>query len=86
MKLTSLRRNKPLYPAAKRVGRPKLNWAKETYNNAWEVAKINDPSTPGTEFRATNEQYEYLINKAELRLPPFDTKKSRTPPLMRWSQ
>ena len=79
MTQTSLRRNKPLFPAAKRVGRPKLNWAKETYNNAWTTAKAIDPNTPGIEFKATAEQYNYLINKAELRLPPFDTKNSKNP-------
>ena len=88
MKQTSLRRNKPLYPAAKRVGRPKLNWAKETYNNAWTSAKATDPNTPGIEFKATNEQHDYLIHQAELRLPPPPplTPRNQEPPtLMRWS-
>ena len=79
MKQTSRRKNKPLYPAAKRVGRPKLNWAKETYTNAWEKAKATDPNTPGDKFKATEEQYNYLISKAELRLPSFETKKPKKP-------
>ena len=33
---TTLRKNKPLYPTAKRVGRPKLNWTKQTYKEAWD--------------------------------------------------
>ena len=51
MKQTSLRKNKPLYPAAKRVGRPKLIWAKETYTSAWGKAKATDPNTLGDTFK-----------------------------------
>ena len=56
MKQITLRREKPLYPAAKRVGRPKLNWAKQTFQAAWESAKILNPATPGATFTAAAEQ------------------------------
>ena len=78
MKQITLRREKPLYPAAKRVGRPKLNWAKQTFQAAWESAKIHNPATPGSTFTAAAEQYENLIHLAKMRRPPFDTKNSRT--------
>ena len=68
---TSLRKHNPLFPAAKRVGRHKLNWAKETYTSAWGKAKANGPSTFGDTIEATEEQYIYLISRAEMRLPPF---------------
>ena len=76
MKQITLRKEKPLYPAAKRVGRPKLNWAKQTFKAAWEAAKAIDTSTPGTSFTATAEQYENLIHTAKFRRPPFHTKNS----------
>ena len=41
----TLRKNKPLYPTAKRVGRPKLNWAKQTYTEAWRVANRKPNNT-----------------------------------------
>ena len=76
MKQITLRREKPLYPAAKRVGRPKLNWAKQTVKAAWEAAKSLDITTPGTEVTASAEQYDNLSQTAKLRRPPFHTKNS----------
>ena len=78
MKQITLRKEKPLYPAAKRVGRPKLNWAKQAFQAAWESAKILNPATPGTIFTASAEQYDNLIHLAKFRRPPFNTKNSNT--------
>ena len=64
---------------AKRVGRPKLNWAKQTYQEAWKTSKEENPATRGVEFTASNEQYEQLIQFAELRRAPFDTKRKKLP-------
>ena len=80
MKQITLRREKPLYPAAKRVGRPKLNWAKQTFQAAWETAKTLNPATPGSTFTATTEQYDNLIHLAKFRRPPFNTKHSSADP------
>ena len=76
MNQITLRREKPLYPAAKRVGRPKLNWAKQTFQAAWETAKTISATALGTTFTASEEQYENLINLAKFRRPPFNTKNS----------
>ena len=78
MKKTTLRKDKPLYPTAKRVGRPKLNWAKQTYKGAWETTK-NNTAIHGTEFTASQEQYDQLIQLAQMRQHPFDTKRSKKP-------
>ena len=76
LKQITLRKEKPLYQAAKRVGRPKLNWAKQTFHAAWETAKTLNPATPSTTFTASAEQYDNLIRLAKFRRPPFNTKNS----------
>ena len=78
MKQVTVRGNKPLHPAAKRVGRPKLNWTKEKLAHAGETAEKNNPATPGNTFKATEEQYDNLTHPAEMRRLPFDTKKPRS--------
>ena len=42
--------------------------------------KKENPATRGTDFTASNEQYDQLIQFAELRQSPFDTKRRKLPP------
>ena len=52
-----------------------MNWATQTFQAAWDSAKILNPATPGSTFTAAAEQYDNLIQLAKFRRPPFDTKK-----------
>ena len=77
MKQATLRNNKPIFPPTRRVGIPKHNWTRQSFEKAWKVAKNDNPTLPGHVFTGTDEQYQILTELANLRKPPFDTKKSK---------
>ena len=76
MKQATLRDNKPILPPTRRVGRPMHKWTRQTFERAWKVAKNENPALPGQFFTGTDEQYQIMADLANMRKPPFDTKKS----------
>ena len=79
MKQVTLRNNKPILPPTRRVGRPKHNWARHTFEMAWRVAKSEHPSLPGQLSTGLDEQYLIIEELARLRKAPFNTKKLKQP-------
>ena len=81
MKAVTMRNNRPMVPPTRRVGRPKLNWARQAFETAWRAAEANNPNLPGAvQFTGADEQYRSLVQLVESRSTPFDTPKSQINP------